>query len=91
MRIIRSCCRPEVIESWSLPPVGFGPDATTREVLALVQDRFAGHRGSLLRFVRYQGAMWSGYDASRGPRARLNRAAQWRRGCQLCFEQGTGA
>ena len=31
-------------------PLAFGPDATTREVLALVKDRFAKHPGSLARF-----------------------------------------
>ncbi len=33
------------------PPRGFAPDGTTREVLALVQDRFPGHPGSLARFA----------------------------------------
>jgi len=32
------------------PPVGFAPDATTREVLALVEARFPGHPGSLAHF-----------------------------------------
>jgi len=31
-------------------PIGFAPDATTREVLRLVERRFAGHPGSLERF-----------------------------------------
>lgn len=31
-------------------PVGFPPDATTREVLELVQRRFASHPGSVARF-----------------------------------------
>jgi deoxyribodipyrimidine photolyase-related protein len=31
-------------------PLAFAPDATTREVLALVKDRFAKHPGSLARF-----------------------------------------
>jgi deoxyribodipyrimidine photolyase-related protein len=32
------------------PPRVFAPDATTRDVLALVQDRFAKHPGSLAQF-----------------------------------------
>ncbi len=32
------------------PRVGFAPDAITREVIALVHDRFANHPGSLERF-----------------------------------------
>jgi deoxyribodipyrimidine photolyase-related protein len=32
------------------PPVAFAPDALTREVLALVEKRFAKHPGSLARF-----------------------------------------
>ncbi|NPV46840.1 MAG: cryptochrome/photolyase family protein [Armatimonadetes bacterium] len=32
------------------PPLRFTPDATTREVIALVEKRFAGHPGSLAHF-----------------------------------------
>ena len=32
------------------PPLAFDPDATTREVLALVKNRFAKHPGGLARF-----------------------------------------
>lgn len=31
-------------------PISFTPDETTRELMALVDDRFAGHPGSLARF-----------------------------------------
>ena len=33
------------------PPLGFAPDPTTREVIALVEQRFAGHFGSVASFA----------------------------------------